>query len=103
MISKFFLLTCMVFLPLTGSGHAAYHAAAETQTCVSHSGQVINVVNDEVFTISVCSSEKVFREFSYCYGVQKGDKVMFHSNPEQCEMTGFTVLRNDVQCGVLCP
>ena len=103
MISKFLLLIFIVFLSITGSSHAAYHAAAEAQACLSYSGKVINVINDELFAISVCSSEKVFKEFSYCFGVQEGDKVVFHSNPENCEMSGFTVLRNDVQCGVLCP
>ena len=102
MISKFLLLIFIVILFITGSGHAAYHAAAEAQACLSNTGEVLHVVNDELFTISVCSSEKVFKEFSFCFGVQEGDTVMFHSNPENCEMTGFTVLRNDVQCGVHC-
>ena len=102
MISKYTFFILIVILSISGSSLAAYHAAAETQACLSYTGEVLNVVNDELFTISVCSSEKVLKEFSYCYGVQKGDQVIFHSNPENCETTGFTVLRNDVQCGVLC-
>jgi len=85
---------------VTGNVYAKFYA--EAQMCDSSTGEVQEVVNDELFKISVCNDIKVFKEFSYCYGVEKGDYVIFHSNPDNCEMIGFTVLRNDVQCGVLC-
>ena len=91
----------MLLLLLTG-GHASASLYAEAQLCSSTTGEVLEVINDEIFKISVCKDIKVFKEFSYCYGVEKGDTVFFDSNPGACEVTGFTVMRNDVQCGVLC-
>ena len=75
---------------------------AEADTCISSTGKVLEAVNDELFTVEFCGDVRVFKEFSYCYGVANGDIVLFDSSPVKCEMTGFTVIRNDVQCGVLC-
>ena len=92
----------LILLLLAGQASPSFHAKAEEQICVDSTGKILEVVNNELFTISVCDSNKVFKEFSYCYGVEKGDMVIFDSNPDDCVMTGFTVMKNNVQCGVLC-
>jgi hypothetical protein len=89
-------------LLLLAAGYACASLYAEVQLCSSRTGEVLEVIDDEIFKISVCNKMKVFKEFSYCYGVAKGDLVMFDDNTGNCDMTGFTVLRNEVQCGVLC-
>jgi len=92
----------LILLLLSGQVPASYHAEAEAQICINRTGEVLEVVNNELFTIAVCNSIKVFKEFSYCYGVEKGDMVLFDSNPDDCVMTGFTVMKDNIQCGVLC-
>jgi hypothetical protein len=87
------LLTC---------GYVYASLYAEYSSCDSMVGKVLRVVNDEVFTISVCEDVKVFREFSFCYNVEPGDTVIFDGKTDRCEVVGFTVVRNEVQCGVLC-
>ena len=76
---------------------------AQSSNCNSNIGTVLTVTNDELFTIANCNDVRVFSEFSYCYGVKKGDEVVFHWNPQSCDFVSFTVLRNGVQCGVWCP
>ncbi len=96
------VISAFMLLLLLMGGHAYASLYAEAQLCSSTTGEVLEVTNDEIFKIAVCNQIKVFKEFSYCYGVEKGDRVSFDSNPGDCEMTGFTVMRNAVQCGVLC-
>ncbi len=102
MLKRLVITNILVLFLLTGQGAASYHAEAEAQICNNSTGEVMEKVNNELFTISVCDNMKVFKEFSYGYGVEKGDMVFFDSNPDDCVMNGFTVMRNDVQCGVLC-
>lgn len=90
----------LVLLVICGYGYATLYA--EYSPCNNTIGKVLNVVNDEFFTISVCDEIKEFREFSYCFNVEAGDTVIFNGNPDKCEVVSFTVARNDVQCGVFC-
>ena len=91
----------MTMLVISGNLHASLYA--ESSLCNNNMGKVLDVVDDEVFTITVCDEVKVFKEFSYCYGVEEGDAVIFDGFTANCELVGFTVVRNGVQCGVLCP
>ena len=102
MLKQIVITIFLILLLLTGQVSASYHAEAEAQICNNSAGEVLEKVNNEFFSISICDNIKVFKEFSYCYGVEKGDMVFFDSNPDDCVMNGFTVMRNDVQCGVLC-
>ncbi len=97
-----------VFLPLMillliNPGDLPATLYAESSPCNDITGEVLNIENDEMFRIAVCDEVMEFKEFSYCYGVQVGDAVIFESIPGNCEVVSFTVLRNNVQCGVICP
>jgi hypothetical protein len=95
-------IAVLIILYLTpGNIHATLYA--QSPNCNNKMGKVLTVINDELFTIVNCSDVGVFSEFSYCYGVKEGDEVVFHWNPQNCELVSFTVLRNGVQCGVWCP
>ena len=96
------MIACIILIVLVTCGYVYASLYAEYSSCNSTVGKVLKVVNDEIFTISVCDEVKEFREFSYCFNVQAGDTVFFDGNPDKCEIVGFTVVRNDVQCGVLC-
>jgi hypothetical protein len=60
-------------------------------------------MNDDLFTIKTCIDTRTYTEFTYCYGVEEGDKVVFDGSPQDCEFVGFTVLINRTQCAVWCP
>ncbi len=92
----------LALILLIGQVPASYHENADPQICNNRTGIVMKVVNDELFTISVCNKMRVFKEFSYCYGIEIGDTVLFDNNIDDCVMISFTDLRNDVQCGLLC-
>jgi len=98
---KFIVISIVLTLAVT-CGYVYASLYAEYAPCNSTVGKVLKVVNDELFTISVCDDVKEFKEFSYCYNVEAGDTVFFDGNPDKCEVVGFTVARNEVQCGVLC-
>ena len=85
----------------SGNMHAAFHE--ESSSCGNGMGTVLTVINHELFTIKKCNDTRTYTEFSYCYEVEEGDKVVFDGNPQDCEFVGFTVLNNGVQCGVWCP
>jgi hypothetical protein len=91
----------MVLLMSSGNTHASLYA--EASSCNIFQGTVVDIVNDEEFTISVCEDTIKYKEFSYCYGVDIGDTVIFDWSPDNCDVLSFTVLKNGVQCGVLCP
>ena len=101
MARKLFTGVVVVMLLTSSYLYASLHA--ENSPCAGIQGKVIEVLDDEVFTISVCDHVKVFREFSYCYDVEAGDSVFFDGDPTRCDVTEFTVMRNGVQCGVICP
>lgn len=101
MARKLRIGVALVMLLTSGYLHASLRA--EDSPCSGIQGKVVEVVDNEVFTISVCEKVKVFEEFSYCYDVEAGDSVFFDGDPARCEVTGFTVMRNGVQCGVMCP
>lgn len=85
----------------SGTMQAAFHEGFSN--CGNSIGTVMTVVNDELFTIKTCGGTRTYTEFSYCYDVYEGDKVVFNWDPENCEFVSFKVLRNGVQCGVWCP
>ena len=97
-----YILGVIVWLILITSGiiHANFYADASA--CNEFMGKILDIVNNEEFTIEVCNDVKVFKEFSYCYDVEKGDTVIFDGNPGKCNFVGFTVIGNGIQCGVLC-
>ncbi len=95
------LFILLAFLVSPGNGDASLYA--EAFSCNKFQGTVVDVVNDEEFTIAVCEETFKFREFSYCYNVESGDTVVFDWSPDNCDVVSFTVQRNGVQCGVLCP
>lgn len=97
------ILFSIVMIMILIGGHPYASMYAEFSLCTSTVGKVLEVVNDEVFTISVCDTVKSYEEFSYCYNVEEGDIVVFDGNPVKCDVIGFTVTRNDVRCGVICP
>jgi hypothetical protein len=101
-MARLFVISTVLLMLLT-AGHLYASLHAEYSPCSGIQGKVIEVKDNEVFTISVCEKVKVFREFSYCYDVEAGDSVFFDGDPTRCEVTGFTVIRNGVQCGVMCP
>jgi len=98
-----FLVTCMIITVFVTPGYLHASLYAESSHCNSNMGKVLDVVDDELFTISVCNEVKVFKELSYCYGVEEGDAVIFDGFADKCELVSFRVVRNGVQCGVLCP
>jgi hypothetical protein len=100
MIKKIIVSVSLIVLVMCGYVYASLYA--EYSQCNSAVGKVLNVVNDELFTIAVCDDVKEFKEFSYCYNVEAGDTVLFDGSPDKCNVVGFTVARNEVQCGVLC-
>ncbi len=92
----------ILFITLMISGAAQASLYASASTCNKFMGEILEVVDNEKFTISVCKDEKVFKEFSYCYEVEKGNTVIFDGDPDNCEFISFTVVGNGIQCGVLC-
>jgi hypothetical protein len=103
-IGRYILLgiTLVTFLNLVSSksSNASLYAQSSSGNTL---GTVLNVVNDEIFTIAVCNGEKVYKEFSYCFEVRKGDMVIFDWDPCNCDVVSFKVLNSDIQCGVFCP
>lgn len=100
-IMRYILLgiTLVTFLNAVSSNASLYAQSSSGNML----GTVLNVVNDEIFTIAVCNGEKVFKEFSYCFEVRKGDMVIFDWDPCNCTVVSFKVLNSDIQCGVFCP
>lgn len=96
------ILAGILFITLMISGAAQASLYANATTCNKFMGEILEVVDNEKFTISVCEDEKVFKEFSYCYEVEKGNTVIFDGDPGNCEFISFTVVGNGIQCGVLC-
>jgi hypothetical protein len=91
---------CLVILLWPVHGHTYKHE--EVLPCNPMNGTVMKIVNDEEFTISICDASKVFRALSYCYEVEEEDEVIFDSITKNCKILSITVIRNEVQCGVLC-
>lgn len=91
----------LVLLLAVAAVNAATYYAASGQ-CNTFAGTVISAENNEIFTIDICGTSRTYREFSYCYGVEAGEKVIFDSDPLACETVSFTAFSNSVQCGVLC-
>ena len=97
-------ITYLIMLSLVVlSGDSSATLYAQSSPCNERVGKVLGVAGNESFEIEVCEKVSVYKEFSYCYGVKEGDAVLFDGMPDDCELVGFTVIRNGVQCGVLCP
>ena len=97
-----YTLAGILLIILMTSGIAYADLYAGTSSCNVFMGKVLDIVDNEVFTIAVCEDTKVFKEFSYCYEVEKGDSVIFDGDPGNCDFVSFTVIGNGIQCGVLC-
>lgn len=98
-----YIIINIILIVLISTGNIIASLYVKSSRCDSNMGKIVEVVNDEIFTIAVCNDIKVFKEFSYCYGVAEGDEVVFDWFTHNCRFVGFTVLRNGVRCGVLCP
>jgi hypothetical protein len=100
-MDKYMIFIILITFMTSGNVHARSHE--EMNRCISRMGKVLNVVNNEFFTIAICDEVKIFKEFSYCWGVNEGDTVIFDWDHHNCEIISFSVLNNGTQCGVLCP
>jgi hypothetical protein len=72
----------------SGNMHAAFHE--ESSSCGNGMGTVLTVINHELFTIKKCNDTRTYTEFSYCYGVKEGVKVVFEWNPQNYKFVSFT-------------
>ena len=93
----------MLFITFITSRNVQARFHTEMNGCNIRVGMVLSVVNDELFTIKICDEVKIFEEFSYCFGVHDGDRVIFNWDPLNCKINSFSVLKKGTQCGVLCP
>lgn len=100
-MGKYMIIMLLFTFLHSGSVHARLYA--ETKRCNSTMGTVMNVVDNESFTLKICDDVKTFEAFSYCYEVNEGDTVIFEWDHHNCEILSFSVLGNGTQCGVLCP
>ncbi|MEN8264366.1 MAG: hypothetical protein ABFR82_12980 [Nitrospirota bacterium] len=91
---KYILAGILIILMTSGIVHANLYANASS--CNKFMGEVLDIVDNEVFTIAVCEDVKVFKEFSYCYEVEKGDSVIFNGDPGNCDFISFTVIGNGI-------
>jgi hypothetical protein len=100
MKAKYMTGILLITILISGNIHARLYV--ENDFCNSTMGKVLNVVNNEFFTIKICDEAKTFEEFSYCYGVKDGDTVIFETYRDNCDVVSFSVLGNGTQCGVRC-
>jgi hypothetical protein len=101
MMGNYMIFILLITFMTSGNVHASTHE--EKNRCNSKMGKVLKVVNNEFFTIAICDEVKTFTAFSYCWGVNEGDTVIFDWDHHGCEIVSFSVLNNGEQCGVLCP
>jgi hypothetical protein len=101
MMGKYIIFIILITLMTSGNVHARSHE--EINRCISRMGNVLNVVNNEFFTIQICGNVKIFKALSYCWEVDEEDTVIFDWDHHNCEIISFSVLDKGTQCGVLCP